>query len=572
MNDTPRSSREGSRFGPYELKRRLGRGGMGDVYEAQDTARRRMVALKVLPPVFSHDLVFCARLQRVARIIGQLDEPHIVQIHDYGEIDGQQFVDMRLVDGIDLAKRLKRVGPLATSRAVTIVRQIASALDAAHAVGIIHADVKPENILISGDDVAYLVDFGISDAAPHKGVSRVIGSAVATWKYAAPERFTTTVVNHKVDIYALTCVLYECLTGSPPYCADSVGELISAHLIEPVPGPSQSQQAIPHAFDDVIARGMAKDPAQRYASAGDLALAAHQALNAANRNAATERPELSLQPAGTTTGSEPPSATPVPSKRLVRGSPPIADPPCHQPSVVALVPEPSSPAAPLQTPRAIPRFGLNSGGPCEFRISPPAPDPPSSTLRKPSRRILLGAAAVVASLALTGMAVWLQHSSHRAPTNIAAQSTTPAASTPTPQTGARLLSLLPPGYPPGTCQLLTPPTDAVAYVSCGNSSDPGGPTSAAYLLFPDANSLRSAFTRIVQESTIIECPGRIQSPGPWHRNASPDRTSGTLLCSTRQANPTVAWTNDAELLIGLVTVEPTGPTIEQLYAWWMSHS
>ncbi|MGE2818251.1 protein kinase domain-containing protein [Mycobacterium heidelbergense] len=570
MNDTAHNSREGSRFGHYDLKRRLGRGGMGDVYEAENTVAQRIVALKVLPPVYSHDLVFCARLQRVARAIGQLDEPHIVPIHDYGEIDRQQFVEMRLIEGADLAKRLKRPGPLPAPCAVAIVHQIASALDAAHALGIIHGDVKPENILITGDDVAHLLDFGISDAAPHKGVTRVIGSSVATWKYTAPERFTATVADHKVDIYSLTCVLYECLTGSPPYWAESVGALISAHLIEPIPAPSQSQREISSAFDEVIAHGMAKDPAQRYASAGDLAQAAVQALSAPDQNRVVTR----LQPSTPNTGSEMPSvptASPTPSVPTSQPSPELPD---HESSVWQPPSAPSLPTESARTPATTPaREPAGSRWRSELRIPGPGSQPPWSTLRKPRRRLFLVMAAILASLAVTGVAIWLPHSSHPTPTDLAAHSTTSDTSELSPSAaGTRLLSLLPPGYPPGTCQPITPPTDALAEVSCGNNSEPDGPTSATYLQFSDASSLHGAFTRIIQASSIIECPGRIQSPGPWHRNATPDKTSGTLLCATQQANPTVAWTNDTEMLIGLVTTDPHGPTIDQLYAWWMSHS
>ena len=277
MSGTEGDSRAGTDFGRYRLRRLIGRGGMGEVYEAQDTEKDRIVALKLLPEAISHDPVFRKRLQREAHSAGRLLEPHVVPIHDYGEIDGVMYVDMRMIDGTDLRKILKNYGPMTPARAVAIVRQIASAIDAAHESGIMHRDVKPENILITRDDFAYLVDFGIANAATDEKLTE-LGTAVGTYAYMAPERFTNDEVTYRADIYALACVLHECLTGSQPYPADSVSMVITSHLMQPIPRPSVIRPGIPAAFDQVIARGMAKKPEERYASAGDLAVAANEAL------------------------------------------------------------------------------------------------------------------------------------------------------------------------------------------------------------------------------------------------------------------------------------------------------
>src|ERR1700758_4486056 len=164
MSDAEESSRAGTQFGPYRLIRLLGRGGMGEVYEAEDTVRGRMVALKLMSQAFSADPLFRNRMMREARTAAVLNEPHIVPVHDFGEIDGQLYLDMRIIEGVDLRSVLRSSGALTPHRAVAVVSQIAAALDAAHAAGIVHRDVKPENILLTAADFAYLVDFGIAAA------------------------------------------------------------------------------------------------------------------------------------------------------------------------------------------------------------------------------------------------------------------------------------------------------------------------------------------------------------------------------------------------------------------------
>jgi serine/threonine-protein kinase len=286
VTDTGPGSRVGSRFGPYRLLRLLGRGGMGEVYEAEDTRKHRVVALKLISQHFSDSPMFQARMQREADAAGRLTEPHVVPIHDYGEIDGQFYVEMRLIDGTDLATLLKRFGPLSPPRAVAIVSQIAAALDAAHATGVTHRDVKPENILITGQDFAYLVDFGIARAAADPALTQT-GLAMGTYNYMAPERFTGNEVTYRADIYSLACVLAECLTGAPPYRANSVERAVAAHLTEPAPRPSQLRPgSVPAAFDQVIATGMAKNPEERYRTAGDLAAAARDALTTPDQDQA----------------------------------------------------------------------------------------------------------------------------------------------------------------------------------------------------------------------------------------------------------------------------------------------
>lgn len=195
--------------------------------------------------------------------------------------------------------------------------------------------------------------------------------------------------------------------------------------------------------------------------------------------------------------------------------------------------------------------------------------------RKRRLRLVLGVIAAVVVLVVAGMLIRLLHPPRIGTTAHSTAKPTPsttAPAAPPAEVQARLMGLLPAGYPPGVCNQATPPKDALAAVSCGANADPDGPPSATYALFPDTAKLGSAFNHIVATATVMECPGRIQSPGPWHHNATPDKISGALLCAIQQGQPTVTWTNDAALLLSVIKTNPDGPTIEQLYAWWMSHS
>jgi serine/threonine protein kinase, bacterial len=280
-----KGSRVGSRFGRYELRTLLGRGGFGEVYEAHDTEMDRLVALKLLADPYSQDTVFRERLFREARTAGRLHDPHVVPIHHCGEIDRQLYIDMRLVKGTDLHAVLTREVQLGPARSVAVARQIAAALDDAHSAGMVHRDVKPANILLTGDDFACLVDFGLAYAASDVKLTSA-GTTIGTFAYMAPERLGDAEIDHRADIYALACVLFECLTGSLPYRATDRQGLIAAHLSAPIPRPSQRRSGIPPGFDDVIARGLAKDPNARYASAGEFARAAHNALSAQDQSQA----------------------------------------------------------------------------------------------------------------------------------------------------------------------------------------------------------------------------------------------------------------------------------------------
>jgi protein kinase-like protein len=283
----------GGRFGPYRVLGLLGSGGMGSVLRAHDDEHERDVALKVLHQQWAADEGYRERFRREARIAARLNEPHVVPIHRFGEIDGQLFLDMRLVEGEDLASLLRRAGRLAPARAVDVVGQVARALDAAHAGGLVHRDVKPSNVLLvarsdggdlagsaPGEDFCYLADFGIartSEDAPGPALTGT-GMAVGSTEYMAPERFGSTPLDARADVYSLACVLFEALTGRRLFPGADPVALMAAHMHQPPPPPSSLAPGIPPALDGVVLRGLAKDREQRWATAGAMAAAARAAL------------------------------------------------------------------------------------------------------------------------------------------------------------------------------------------------------------------------------------------------------------------------------------------------------
>jgi serine/threonine-protein kinase len=316
-------ARIGTRFGPYELRSLIGVGGMGEVYRAYDTVKGRTVALKLLRAEVAADPSFQERFRRESRVAARLQEPHVIPVHDFGDIGGVLYIDMRLVDGVSLKDELRTKGPLQPGRAASIIAQVGAALDAAHADGLVHRDIKPENVLLNPDDFAYLVDFGIAHTGGDPGVTST-GMIVGSSAYMAPERFDGGVVGPAADIYSLSCLLYECLTGRPPFETTDLRQLMSAHMFAPPPRPSIMRRGVSRAFDDVVARGMAKQPGDRYASAGELARAATAAASADPGS------QPSLPPVAAPSTKQFSAVYPNPAATGYTPYPPVAAPPPPQ--------------------------------------------------------------------------------------------------------------------------------------------------------------------------------------------------------------------------------------------------
>ena len=224
-----------SKVGPYRLGPLLGRGGMGEVFQAFDTRRQRTVALKLLPEALSGDQEYRARFRREFLAASPLTSPHVVPIHDFGEVEGRLFIDMRLIEGADLAHRIDG-RPMTPERAVAILLQVCDALGDAHARGVVHRDVKPSNILLTDNDFAYLVDFGIAASGGADTSLTATGTMVGTFGYMAPERFDGASADPRADVYSLGCVLHELLTGLRPFAEhNSMPSLIKAHLVLEAP-------------------------------------------------------------------------------------------------------------------------------------------------------------------------------------------------------------------------------------------------------------------------------------------------------------------------------------------------
>jgi hypothetical protein len=271
----------GDEFAGYEIERSLGRGGMGVLYLALEPGLERRVALKLIAPEAATDEVFAGRFAEESKIAASIEHPNVVPIYAAGEEDGVPFIAMRYVSGADLGKRLAREGRLDPAAAVALIAQIGNGLDAIHAAGLVHRDVKPANVLLGGDkgvEHAYITDFGVArNVATSSGLTQT-GRFVGTLDYVAPEQISGGDVDARADVYALGCLLFKLLTGEVPYPRDGEAARLYAHLNDPPPAPSLYVPEVPMALDDVAIRAMSKPPEDRYPSAGDLGRAALAAL------------------------------------------------------------------------------------------------------------------------------------------------------------------------------------------------------------------------------------------------------------------------------------------------------
>jgi streptogramin lyase/predicted Ser/Thr protein kinase len=274
-------TRVGTQLAGYRIEGVIGRGGMSVVYLAEHVRLGRKVALKVLAPELAGSERFHDRFLRESKLAASIDHPNIVPIYDADEAEGVLYIAMRYVEGSDLKQAIREEGRLEPLRTSVIVDQVASALDAAHARGLVHRDVKPANVLLTTDDHAYVSDFGLTKRAVSVSGLTETGQLIGTIDYVAPEQIKGDPVDHRADVYSLGCLLFECLTGHAPYPRDIEVGVLWAHVETPPPTVTEERPDLPPEVDDVVALAMAKDPADRTAAAGDVAAGFRSALGLA---------------------------------------------------------------------------------------------------------------------------------------------------------------------------------------------------------------------------------------------------------------------------------------------------
>jgi serine/threonine-protein kinase len=351
--------RSGDILGGCRVEDVIARGGMGVVYRAVQLDLQRPVALKVIAGDRAGDPEFRERFERESRMAAAIDHPNIVPVYAAGEDSGALYIVMRYVPGSDLHALIKEVGPLPAQRAADVVAQVAAALDAAHAAGLVHRDVKPANVLLaSGNGHAYLSDFGLMRALDPQVPLTDSGRWMGTVDFAAPEQLRGERVDARSDVYSLGCVLFAALTGGPPFPRGTVTATMLAHLDDPRPKPSAG--GAPPSFDRVIARALAKDPADRYPSAGDLGRAALAAARGEHVTETERTVAVGLAAPGGDDDVTAPTAVvarPRRSRALAPVPPPAAPVPAPPPPA-----PPAAPPPPAAAPARIRRRGLGRRG------------------------------------------------------------------------------------------------------------------------------------------------------------------------------------------------------------------
>lgn len=260
----------GDSFGPYHLEAELGEGGMGRVFLARREADGALVALKVLKGALLSDEQQARRFIREARAAREVVHAHLLEVLDAGQVDGRRYLAMRYVAGRSLAEHLEDVGALGLREAVKIVKHVASALDALHAAGLVHRDVKPSNVMLDAERGALLTDFGLAKGRDYTALTRA-GQMLGTLQYLAPEVLRGEEPTPASDCYALGCLAFECLAGEPPFAGRSVFALGLAHLDEDPPDPVAGRDDVPDGLGSIVCQALAKDPARRPRSAGSFA-------------------------------------------------------------------------------------------------------------------------------------------------------------------------------------------------------------------------------------------------------------------------------------------------------------
>lgn len=548
-------TRIGTSAAGYRLEALIGRGGMSVVYLAEHVRLGRKVALKVLAPALSSDESFRARFEQESQRAAEIDHPNIIPIYDAGEADGELYIAMRYVRGADLKTMIRRDGPLSVSRALFLLEQAASALDAAHDRDLIHRDVKPANILVEEpSERVYVTDFGVVKHTVSRGQTKT-GFFVGTTDYAAPEQIEGRPVDARTDVYALACVLYECLTGSAPYEREADIAVMHAHLTQPPPALSEARPDLPKTLDRVLVRALAKAKEERYGTCTEFIQAARGAV--LDQPLRALRDEGTASPAAPTIASVGVEATRAAAALEPTGATPLGD--TSPPPVVAGPPDDTPPAA-----------------------SPP-PAQPTGAGPPPRSRLGLwlaaGGVAIVAAVAAGLIVFFVTRSDGGSVPAVAAQSTLASTEAATSEAGteteggsagtaateaataadtgavtesAQEAEMAP--YIPAEvfkrCDVAaTPRSGATETAVCVPSSDQDlrFPDRVEISFYPNDKSLRAAFDAIQSAQGIKTdtgtCSGvRWGGEGAWEHG--PGEPGGRRLCYFDGNDAVVVWTHE----------------------------
>jgi serine/threonine protein kinase len=530
----------GTEFAGYRVQRVIGRGGMSVVYAAEQVGLGRTVAIKLLSSSLATDPSFRERFTRESRLAATLDHPNIIPIFDAGEADGLLYIAMRHVEGVDLGTLIERDGPLPLGQTLFFIDQVAGALDQAHAQGLIHRDVKPANILIARpSDRVFLTDFGVVKQASSQGLTKT-GYFLGTFEYAAPEQIEGRPVDARTDVYALGCVLYECLSGEPPFKAPTEGTVIHAHLVEPPPKVSAKRPDLPIGINAIIATAMAKAMEDRFPSAGEFARAFRGVALGAVMD--ERRPAAAATVAAPATAYSP--TTPVP------GPTPI--PAAQTPSESA--PQPPEPARPPRPPR----------------------EPRTVTLSRGRMLALAAALAAIIAGAVTAAVLLTGGGEKKATPGGGATTTGQVTTTAAPPAAVGL-----PGVVPNEifryCSEVAPRAGAALTATC--QPPPAGtrffPNSWEISLFPSAPSLYKAYDALRRAHHIRrdfgQCTGIAWvGEGSWAHG--PGKPGGRRFCYFDGDFAVIVWTHEKlgqeSHVDTLGIARASGSDHSNLYSWY----
>ncbi len=556
----------GSEIAGYRIDSLIGRGGMSVVYAAEQVRLGRTVALKLLSGSLAGDASFRERFTRESRLAATLDHPNIIPIFDAGEADGFLYIAMRHVDGLDLGTMIERSGPLPLGQTLFFIEQVAGALDQAHEQGLIHRDVKPANILIATpSDRVFLTDFGVVKQASSQGLTKT-GFFLGTFEYAAPEQIEGREVDARTDVYALGCVLYECLSGEPPFKEPTEGKVIHAHLVEPPPKLSTKRPDLPHGINAVIATAMAKAMEDRYPSAGEFARALRGAALGTVADERQTGPAPTVQAVPATVYAQPTTPPPGPPPEPVYPTPAPTE--VVAPIVAASHPTPTEGAAPPPAAPPPPAEPASPGGPPQ--------EPRTITLSR--GRMLAAAAAIVALIAIAVIAAVLLSGGGEENASAGQGTTTDQGTTPSvpPSTAAGLAGVVP-NEVYKYCTEVAPTDGATQTATCQPpaAGDKFFPNSWQISLFSSAAALHKAYEQQRKAHKLKQNYGQCTGiswvgEGTWEHG--PGKPGGRRFCYFDGDFAVIVWTHEklgqASHISTLGIARASGSDHSNLYSWY----